>query len=254
MARIVYGINPVVEILSSRPERVMCIHYARGGGDAVRRVLQRGTAGGVECREEERKRLDEMAETTKHQGVVAVVTDFSYSSPGDIVKAWKKSNEKAFIVVLDGIQDPRNLGAVIRSAEAAGVHGIIIPRNRAAGVTAAVEKTSAGAVEHIRIARVTNIARTLDDLKRDGLWVTGMEAEGEMSLYDADLDMDIALVIGGEERGIRPLVRKKCDFLLSIPMRGRVNSLNASVSASIAMYEVLRQRRGSPSRRRNNHL
>lgn len=241
MSRIIYGINPVAEAIKGHPERIQRIHYA-GSSSAIKEMLREGSKAGIKFFEEKRSGLDELAGSAKHQGVVAILSDFQYAGVDEILKDWKKSGEKAFIVILDGIQDPHNLGAIIRSAEGAGVHGIIIPRDRAVGVTPAVEKASAGAVQHVKVARVTNIARTVEKLKGEGLWIIGAKGSCDKSLYNVDLDMDIAFVIGSEGKGIRPLVSSKCDFLLAIPMRGRINSLNASVSAAIVMYEVVRQR------------
>jgi len=203
----------------------------------------------AQCREkrikvykEGQERLNLLAGTSKHQGVVALISDFKYRELAHIIDAWKMSGEKALILILDGIEDPHNLGAIIRSAEAAGVHGIIIPKNRAVSVTSTVEKVSAGAVEHVNIAMVTNISKTIDELKKEGLWVAGAEASGEASLFKSDFNCDIALVIGGEGKGIRHLVKEGCDFIFSIPMKGKVNSLNASVSTALVLYEVVRQR------------
>ena len=242
MSRIVCGINPVNEALRARPQEVEVVHYTAGEKQKLRHILDRSKKNRIKVLEEKKDRLDELAGDVKHQGIVAIISDFIYTDIQGILAEWKKSGSKAFILVLDGIQDPHNLGAIIRSAESAGIQGIIIPKDRAVGVTSTVEKVSAGAVEHVKIARVTNIARTLDDLKKAGLWIAGAEADGKQSIYDADFDMDVALVIGSEGKGIRSLVKKKCDLLLSIPMKGKVNSLNASVSAAVVMYEVLRQR------------
>jgi 23S rRNA (guanosine2251-2'-O)-methyltransferase len=160
----------------------------------------------------------------------------------DILKKWRGSGESGLVVVLDGVQDPRNLGALIRSAACAGAHGVIIPRDRAVGVTAIVEKASAGAVETVPIAQVANIAQTLEELKKDGFWIYGAEGTSAASLYEQDFRGNTAVVIGGEGEGIRPLVQKKCDYLVSIPIKGGVNSLNASVAGGVMLFEIVRQR------------
>lgn len=246
MSRIVCGVNPVREAIRARPDDVEKIFYIENISGEAKRILQHARQNSIKSTRDSKARLDELAGNIKHQGILAVLSDFPYSTIPDIIKGWKVSEGKAFILVLDGIQDPHNLGAIIRSAEAAGIHGIIIPKDRAVSVTSTVEKVSTGAAEHVKIARVTNISRTLDDLKKEGIWVTGVEGDGNLSIYEADLVMDTALVIGSEGKGIRPLVRKKCDFVATIPMKGKINSLNASVSTGVVMYELLRQREFSP--------
>lgn len=178
-----------------------------------------------------------------HQGVVAETVEFEYSEVEDILSLAKQKEEDAFILILDGIEDPHNFGAIIRSAECAGVHGIIIPKHRQVPVNDTVVKTSAGAVSNIKIAKVTNINQTIDTLKENGIWVFGLEAKGQ-NAYQANLKGAIALVVGSEGNGISALTVKKCDGLISFPLKGKVNSLNASVASGIAVYEVLRQRQG----------
>ena len=231
-----------MEALLAHPEKVHHICYGRNQKGPVKDIIALAKERKIKLSEYDKEGLDDLAGKVSHQGVVALLSQFNYSSLEELLSSWKQSGEKGLFVVLDGIQDPHNLGAIIRSAETAGIHGIIIPKDRAVGITPAVEKVSTGAVEHVKIARVTNIVRTLKMLKKEGLWVAGAEEGGRESIYDADLNIDIALVIGSEGYGIRPLVRKECDLLVSIPMRGKINSLNASVAAAILMYEVLRQR------------
>ena len=190
----------------------------------------------------DKEELAKLAGGINHQGVLAQVSAFQYYSLEELIQGWKKSDKKAFFLVLDSIQDPHNLGAIIRTAETVGIDGIIIPKDRSVAITAAVEKVSVGAVEHVKVARVTNIAQTLKALNEEGVWIAGTDGEGENSLYETDLNMDLALVIGSEGKGIRPLVKKQCHFLLSIPMQGKINSLNASVAAAIVMFEITRQR------------
>lgn len=187
------------------------------------------------------KKLDDLSLGTAHQGVAAVVSAYSYSSVEDILKTANDKNESPFIVVTDGIEDPHNLGAIIRTVECVGAHGVIIPSRRAVGLTTTVGKTSAGAIEHVNVARVTNISKTLDDLKKNGLWIFGAEAGGN-NWCESNLSGPIALVIGSEGKGISRLVKEKCDSIISLPLNGSINSLNASVAAGILMYEVLRQR------------
>jgi 23S rRNA (guanosine2251-2'-O)-methyltransferase len=170
------------------------------------------------------------------------VEGFSYTELDDILERSRNLEEKGLLVVLDGVQDPHNLGAIIRSAACAGCHGVIIPRDRAARITPTVEKSSAGAVETVPVAQVVNIAQTLEELKKEGYWIFGAADDASASLFHQDLTGDVVLVIGSEGEGIRPLVRKKCDALFSIPMRGGVSSLNASVAAGVALFEVVRQR------------
>ena len=243
MSRVVYGINPVREALLSSPDDVEKVCYSSRDKAPIKDILSICRRSGIKTFQDQKEKLDKLSEVESHQGVVAVVADFKYCHLEDIIDAWRGSSEKAFILILDGIQDPHNLGAIIRTAESAGLHGIIIPSDRAASVTSTVEKVSAGAVEHMKIAKVTNIARAIDELKGRGVWVAGAEADEGLSLYDADLDVDLALVVGSEGKGMRPLVKQKCDFIFSIPMKGMVNSLNVSVSAAISIYEALRQRR-----------
>ena len=198
-------------------------------------------AGVVVTRVDERK-LSDMAGHVNHQGVVAMVTDFEYSTIDEILDYAKEKEEEPFVLILDSIEDTHNLGAIIRTAEASGVHGVIIPKRRSAMVNDTVYKTSAGAVEYMKVARVTNIARAIEELQEKGLWIYGADMEGSEVYYDANLTGNIGLVIGGEDKGISPLIGKKCDVLVKIPMVGKVSSLNASVSAAILIYEIIRQR------------
>jgi len=242
MSRIVFGINPVREALRSSPDDVERIFFCGQPKGEAQRLVVDAKKCHIKTGREEKKYLDKLTCESKHQGVAAIISDFCYSELHDILSICKNSDEAAFILVLDGIQDPHNLGAITRSAEAAGVHGIIIPKDRAAGVTSTVEKVACGATQHVKIARVTNIARTIEEIKEAGVWVAGLDVDGDTSLYKTNLNLDTAFVVGSEGKGIRPLVRKKCDLIISIPMKGKINSLNASVSAGVAMYELQRQR------------
>lgn len=213
-------------------------------GDLMRLARERG----AKVREAPRKKLDLLAGTERHQGVVAVVADYAYREVEEIVDRAKIKGEKPLVVILDGIEDPQNLGAIIRSAHALGAHGVIIPRDRAAGVGPTVAKASAGAVEHCPVARVTNVSAALETLKNLGLWTVATAADGERDLGSLDLTGPIGMVLGSEGGGVRPLVRRNCDHVVRIPMAGQVGSLNASASAAICLYEALRQRRAGVPR------
>lgn len=188
-----------------------------------------------------KERLDEIAEGSHHQGVVAQVAAYTYASVDDILAKAKERQEPPFIVLLDGIEDPHNLGAIIRTACLAGAHGVIIPKHRAVGLTSTVAKASAGALNYVPVAKVNNIGRTIDDLKKNGLWFVCADMGGT-AMYDLDLKGPIGLVIGNEGDGVSRLVREKCDMVASIPMKGEIDSLNASVAAGVLMYEIVRQR------------
>ncbi len=187
------------------------------------------------------KRLDQLSETGKHQGVIAYAAAYEYAEVEDILNAAKEKNEAPFILLLDNIEDPHNLGAIIRTAHQAGAHGIIIPKNRAVGLTATVARTSAGALNYLPVAKVTNLAKTIEDLKKEGLWFACADMDGE-TMYRANLTGAIGLVIGSEGEGVSRLVKEKCDFTVSIPMKGQIDSLNASVAAGVLCYEIVRQR------------
>ncbi len=188
-----------------------------------------------------KERLDSMSETGKHQGVIAYVAAYEYAEVTDILEAAREKGEAPFILLLDGIEDPHNLGAIIRTAHQAGAHGIIIPKRRAAGLTGTVAKTSAGAINYLPVAKVTNLSVTIEELKKEGLWFVCADMEGEI-MYNLDLKGPIGLVIGSEGEGVSRLIREKCDFAARIPMVGKVDSLNASVAAGVLAYEIVRQR------------
>jgi len=189
-----------------------------------------------------KERLDQLSETGKHQGVIAYAAAYEYATVEEILDNARQKGEAPFLFLLDNIEDPHNLGAIIRSAECVGAHGVIIPKRRSAGLTAIVDKASAGAAEHMAIARVPNISAAIKELKDNGLWVYGTAADGQNGLWSTDLTGAIALVIGSEGEGMSRLVKESCDFILSLPMKGQVSSLNASAAAAVTMYEVLRQR------------
>lgn len=187
-----------------------------------------------------KERLDQMSETGKHQGVIALVAAYEYAEVEDILNAAREKGEKPFVFLLDGIEDPHNLGAIIRTAHLAGAHGVIIPKNRAVGLTATVARTSAGALNYTMVAKVTNLATTIENLKKEGMWFVCADMKGE-SMYQLDLTGAIGLVIGNEGEGVSRLVKEKCDFLAAIPMKGQIDSLNASVAAGVLAYEIVRQ-------------
>lgn len=187
------------------------------------------------------QRLDEISETKKHQGVIANAAAYEYADVDDILKKARDKGEDPFIIILDGIEDPHNLGAIIRTANQAGAHGVIIPKHRAVGLTATVARTSAGALNYTPVAKVTNISKTIEELKKEGLWFVCADMNGE-SMYKCNLKGPIGLVVGNEGSGVGELVKKNCDFTASIPMKGDIDSLNASVAAGILMYEIVRQR------------
>jgi 23S rRNA (guanosine2251-2'-O)-methyltransferase len=242
MADYIWGRFPVLEALRSR-RRVHRIIVAQGPRDAaLTQVLDQARRVGVTVETASRRRLDELSRGGNHQGVMAVTAPRQYAEVDDILARAEAQGEPALVLVLDAIQDVQNLGSLIRTAEVVGAHGVVIPEHRAAGLTPAVDKTSAGAVEFLPVARVTNVTRTLEDLKRRGLWCIGLDGEAETQFDKANLTGPIALVVGNEGKGISRLVREHCDLLVRLPMRGHVASLNAAVAGSIALYEIWRQR------------
>lgn len=238
----VEGRNAVLELLASdRDVNKLYVQKGEKHG-SINKIIAIAKEKRIVIAEMEKAKMDVMSETHNHQGVIAVVPPFNYCDVDDILDYAKSKNEKAFVIILDGIEDVHNLGSIIRTAETAGVHGIIIPKRRAAGVNATVSKTSAGAVEHMKIARVNNLADTIRHLKESGLWIIGTDMDTKVSYTNQDYTGDIAIVIGSEGFGMSKIVKDNCDFLIKIPMKGKITSLNASVSAGIVMYEALKQR------------
>ncbi len=239
----IYGINAVTESLKARGRAFQWVAMAKERHDIrLQRLIEDCRRLSVPVRFLQRTELDRMAGNAAHQGVVAVTSAKQYSDLDDVIGA--KRGQYSLVVVLDGVEDPHNLGAILRTADAAGADGVIIPERRSAAVTGTVTKTSAGASEYLPIAKVTNIARTVEELKGRNLWTVGLDEHGPQT-YDAlDYNMDCALVLGAEGKGLHDLVKKKCDFLVSIPMLGNVPSLNVSVAAAVVLYEIVRQRRG----------
>ena len=245
---VLYGIHAVEEALRARSRSLDHVEVAKERQDQrLQAVIDRAREEGVSVRFVPRDQLDRLARNKSHQGVVAVVAGREYAQTDELLR--KGNSTRTFIVVLDGIEDPHNLGALIRTADGAGATGIIIPERRAAAVNATVARTSAGASEHVKIARVVNMARTLDELKKSNVWIVGLDEHGEKTYEQIDYNMDCAIVLGAEGSGLHDLVRKKCDYLVSIPMLGRVASLNVSVAGAVVMYEVARQRRASVATR-----
>ncbi len=244
-ADLVYGINPVREALRGERRRPLELLAERGNhSPRFEELLREAAAAGVPVQRRQRTELDRLAGHPHHQGVVLRVEPFAYAAPDALLARWRSSGQRAFFLLLDGLTDPHNLGAILRSADAAGCHGVFVPKDRSCPVTAVVEKTAAGALAHLPLCQVTNLARTVEELKREGVWVYGLAGEPPAAeLYGTDLSGDLALVVGSEGTGLRPNVRRHCDGLLAIPMGGGVASLNASVAAAVALFEVVRQRR-----------
>ena len=239
---LIEGRNAVIEALRAGGA-IDKIYLAKGDTDkTLGHIASTARAAGVVVVEADRRKLDAMSRTHAHQGVIALAAVREYATVESILQSAADRGEPPLLVVCDEISDPHNLGAIIRTAECAGAHGVIIPKRRSAGLTAVVGKTSAGAVAYLPVARVPNIAALLKDLKKQGVWVFGTAAEGTTSLYQADLKGPAAIVIGSEGDGMTRLVRENCDFLVSIPMKGRISSLNASAAAAILLYEAVRQR------------
>jgi 23S rRNA (guanosine2251-2'-O)-methyltransferase len=243
MPEYVWGRNPVLETLQSR-RRVKRILLAEGQreGPAVTSIMQQAERRNIPLEIVPRARLDQLSRGAVHQGCMALVEERRYASMDDILALASSKNETPFLLILDAIQDVNNLGSLLRTAEAAGVHGVIIPEHRAAEINATAVKTSAGATEHLLIARETNLSRAIDYVKKLQIWVVGLAGEAKTLYTQADLTGPLALIVGNEGKGISKLIREHCDLLIKLPMYGSINSLNAAVAGSIALYEALRQR------------
>lgn len=235
------GRNPVMEALKSGRgiDRLLIV---KGAGGSIIKIEGMARDRNIMIQYVERNVLDRMADGAVHQGVAAYVSEVEYCEPEDILKKAQERGEDPFIIILDGIEDPHNVGAIIRTADAAGAHGVILQKRRAAAITPTAEKAAAGAVEYVPAARVTNLVRTIQELKEQGVWIGAADMAGS-TVWDSDLTGPIAIVIGNEGNGISRLVREQCDFTVSFPMLGKINSLNASNAAALLMYEVVRQRR-----------
>ncbi len=241
----VEGRNSVIELLESGRDvnKIFITEGERHG--SINKIISMAKERKIIITEISKTKMNQMAQTENNQGVIAIVPPFDYCEVEDILEEAKKRNEKPFILILDGIEDPHNLGSIIRTAETAGVHGIIIPKRRSASVNATVNKVSAGAVEHMKIARVNNINDTIKFLKENNIWIYGTDMQTDKYYYNEDFRGAVAIVIGSEGFGMNRLVKENCDFLIKIPMKGKITSLNASVSAGIVMYEAVKQRLNS---------
>ena len=236
------GRNSVLELLESGKD-INKIYVTRGERHgSINKILGIAKERKIIVVEKDKRQMDEMAQEENYQGVIAIVPPFEYVEIQDILQEAVERKEDPFILILDGIEDPHNLGSIIRTAETAGVHGIIIPKRRAVSVNSTVNKASAGAVEHMKIARVTNISDAIEELKQAGLWICGTDINSEKYYYNQDLTGPLGIVIGNEGKGISAKVKKNCDFNVKIPMKGKVTSLNASVSTGIIVYESVKQR------------
>lgn len=243
---IVIGRNAVLELLKTG-RQIECVYLQKGLGGTVSKIAAISRDKGIVIKEVAGVKLDNLCMHGNHQGVIAQTAAASYCDVEDIFKAAEDRGEPAFIVIADEIEDPHNLGAIIRSAEAAGAHGLIIPKRRSAGLTFAVSKTSAGAAEHLPVARVANLASAIEALKKRGCWIYAADMDGK-SWCSVDYSGPLALVVGGEGKGVGRLIKENCDFTVSLPMCGKISSLNASVAAGIILYEIARQRLGLKAR------
>ncbi len=238
----VEGRNSVIELLESGRDINKIFVQAGEKHGSINKIIAMAKERKVLIAEISKEKINQMAQNENHQGVIAIVPPFDYVSVEDILEEAKNKNEEPFVLILDGIEDPHNLGSIIRTAETAGVHGVIIPKGRAASVNSTVNKVSAGAVEHMKVARVNNLVETINYLKKNDLWICGTDGDAKTYYYDQNLKGPLAIIIGSEGFGMSRLVKENCDFLVKIPMKGKITSLNASVSAGIVIYEVLKQR------------
>ena len=236
------GRNSVLELLESGKD-INKIFITKGEKHgSINKIIAIAKEKRVIIVEKDKRQMDEMAQNQNYQGVIAIVPPFEYCEIEDIIENAKSKNEEPFVLILDGIEDPHNLGSIIRTAETAGIHGIIIPKRRAASINSTVNKVSAGAVEHMKVARVTNISEAIAKLKEKGLWICGTDINTDTYYYNQDLKGPLGIVIGNEGKGISDKVKRNCDFLVKIPMKGKITSLNASVSTGIVVYEAVKQR------------
>lgn len=240
-SNIIEGRNAVIEAFRSGKtvDKVLILEGCQDG--PINTIVREAKKHNVLIKYVKKDRLDKVSETGKHQGVIAYVAAYKYAEVEDILDNARKKGEPPFVIILDGIEDPHNLGAIIRTANQAGAHGVIIPKRRAVGLTSTVARTSAGAINYTPVAKVTNIANTIEDLKKEGMWFVCADMDGEV-MYNLDLKGSIGLVIGNEGEGVSRLVKEKCDFIAQIPMKGDIDSLNASVAMGILSYEIVRQR------------
>lgn len=238
----VAGRNSVAEVLKSGRSinKILVAKGERHG--AIKEIIGQARSQGLVVQEVDSAKLDQITEGMRHQGVVAMVAPVAYAELEDILGKAQENGEQPFIVLLDELEDPHNVGAILRTSDATGVHGVLLPKRRSSPLTATVAKTSAGAVEYVPVARIGNISQTLKKLKKQGLWVVGADMDGDKNYYEADLTGPIVVVVGSEGQGMGRLTKEECDFVVRIPMKGKITSLNASVACSLLLYEVLRQR------------
>ncbi len=243
MSEYIVGRNPVIEYLRRGTQTVEEIWIAEGTTDSrIQHIITMAEGAGIPIKRCTRRELDRIEPSVPHQSVIAFVSPTRYSDLASILTKIERSERNALLVILDNLQDPRNLGAILRTADAVNVDAVIIPKNRAVGITAAVHKASAGASIYVPIIKVTNIAHTIDTLKNKGIWVAGAAGNAACLYTDADFSVPLCLVLGSEDKGIRRLVKQKCDYLVHLPMLGKIDSLNVSVAAGVLLYEVIRQR------------
>ena len=238
----VAGRNSVAEALKSGRSinKILIAKGERQG--AIREIVGQARAKGLVVQEVDQVKLDQIAAGVRHQGIIAMVAPVAYVEVADVLQRSLDQGEAPFLVLLDELEDPHNVGAILRTADATGVHGVLLPKRRTSPLTATVAKTSAGAIEHVPVARIGNIAQTIEQLKKKGLWVVGADMDGPKNYYETDLTGPIVVVVGSEGQGLGRLTKEACDFLVRIPMKGQISSLNASVACSLLLYEVLRQR------------
>ena len=246
-SNIIYGINPILEALKSRQRRILKIFISnRRKNKEIDKIIQLAKAHGIKFKSVDLKTFQQICPGDKHQGIAGIVSNKELVSVEEMIEAAFEKEPNPVLVVLDHIEDPRNLGSITRSAEVLGIRGVIIPKNRAADLTPAVSKSSAGAVEYMLISRVSNTLNTILILKKKGFWIIGAKQDSKKSCFSSDFKKPIALVLGGEGKGFRPLIEKNCDEVISIPQSGHINSLNVSCAAAILFYEILKQKTNSP--------
>lgn len=240
---IIYGKNPVIELLSNPSSEIEELYVSRNDKSLeASEILKSAKSRRIRTSSLTKESLSELCDTHSHQGIAALIKDYEYHNLANIISRTKEKGEELLLIILDHLEDPQNLGAIIRTADVLGAHGVVIPKDRAASITPAVVKASAGAVNHMPISRVVNLAKVIRDLKKEGVWIVGADSSSR-SVNQQDLkNLDIALVIGNEGKGLAQNIKSECDFLVSIPQRGKVSSLNASVAAGVLMYEIIRQR------------
>jgi 23S rRNA (guanosine2251-2'-O)-methyltransferase len=241
---IIYGKNPIIELLSNPSSEIEELYISRNDkSNDASEILKTAKSRGIKTSSLTKESLSELCDTHSHQGIAARIKDYEYHNLADIVSRTKEKGDKLLLIILDHLEDPQNLGAIIRTADVLGAHGVVIPKDRAASVTPAVVKASSGAVSYMPVSRVVNLANVIRDLKKGGVWIVGADSSSSTSVHQEDFkNLDIALVIGNEGKGLSQKIKSECDFLVSIPQSGKVSSLNASVAAGVMIYEIIRQR------------